>query len=151
MAGDNTLASNRAAYHDYFILETHEAGIALLGTEIKSLRLGRTSLREGFVRVERGEAWLMNVHIAPFEGASAGRQETRRPRKLLLHKAEIASLAGKVQQRGLTLLPLKLYWRRNRAKLEIGLAKGKRQYDKRAALRAAEAKREMQRALRARG
>ncbi len=150
MAADSVLASNRAAYHDYFILETYEAGIALLGTEIKSLRLGRTSLREGFVRVERGEAWLMNVHIAPFGGASAGLQEARRPRKLLLHKAEIASLAGKVQQRGLTVLPLRLYCRRHRAKLEIGLAKGKRQYDKRAALQAAEAKRDMQRALRSR-
>ncbi len=151
MADDSVIASNRAVAHDYFILETFEAGVALLGTEIKSLRAGRSTLREGYVRVEGGEAWLVNVHIAPFAGASASSQEARRPRRLLLHKAEILSLSGKVKQRGLTVLPLKLYWRRNRAKVEIGLCKGKRHYDKRAALAAADAKREMQRALRSRG
>ncbi len=149
--GDRAIASNRAAYHDYFVLETAEAGLALLGTEIKALRQGHTSLREGFVRIDGDQAWLVNVHIAPFESAAASTQDARRPRRLLLHRAEILSLGGKVKQRGLTLLPVRLYWRGNRAKLEIGLCKGKRQYDKRAALAAAEARREMQRALRSRG
>lgn len=147
-ADGRDIASNRAAYHDYFVLEKFEAGLALLGTEIKGLRLGRTTLREGYVRVGGGEAWLMNVHIAPYEGASAATQDSKRPRKLLLHKDEIATLGGKIKQRGLTALPLRIYWKGNYAKLEIGLGKGKRQYDKRAALAEAEAKREMARAVR---
>ncbi len=139
---------NRRAYHDYFIDETHEAGLVLLGTEVKSLRGGRANLRDGFVRLEANEAWLENVHISPYPMGGYANHEPLRPRKLLLHSDEIASLIGKVKQKGYTLIPLRLYFARNRAKVEVGLARGKRQYDKRQALATADARREMERALR---
>ena len=142
------VAVNRRAYHDYFIDEKYEAGIVLLGTEVKSLRGGRANLRDGYVRIERGQAWLENVHISPYTQAGYGNHDPLRPRKLLLHADEIASLTGKVKQRGYTLIPLRLYFSRNHAKVEVGLARGKRQYDKRQALAAADARREMERALR---
>jgi len=142
------VAVNRRAYHDYFIDETWEAGLVLAGTEVKSLRAGRANLREGFVRVDGHEAWLENVHISTYEQGGYTNHEPIRPRKLLLHAEEIASLIGKVKQRGYTLIPIRLYFARNRAKVEIGLGRGKKLYDKRQALAAADAKREMARALR---
>jgi len=146
-----TIASNRAAYHNYFILESVEAGIQLQGTEIKSLREGGANLREGYVRFGGGEAFLVNVHISPYERGQSSNHESKRERKLLLHRAEIIRLGITIKQKGLTLVPLRLYWKGNRVKLEIGLAKGKRQYDKRETIAARDAKREMDRAVRTRG
>jgi len=148
---DTTIASNRAAFHNYFILETVEAGLELRGTEIKSLREGGANLREGYVRFGGGEAFLVNVHISPYERGHSANHETKRERKLLLHKAEIIRLGITIKQKGLTLIPLRLYWKGNRVKLEIGLAKGKRQYDKREAISAREARREMDRGMKVRG
>ena len=148
---DTTIATNRAAFHNYFILESIEAGIELRGTEIKSLRDGGTNLREGYVRIGNGEAFLVNVHISPYEKGHSSNHEVKRERKLLLHKAEIVRLGITIKQKGLTLVPLRLYWSRNRVKLEIGLAKGKRLYDKREAIAARDARRDMDRALRSPG
>jgi SsrA-binding protein len=142
------VATNRRAYHDYFVDEKYEAGMELLGTEVKSLRGGRCNLRDGYVRIDGNEAWLENVHISPYPQGNLQNHEPMRRRKLLLHRQEIASLIGKVRQKGYTLIPLKLYFVRNRAKVEVGLCRGKRQYDKREALAEADAKREMARALR---
>lgn len=147
---DATIASNRAAFHNYFILETVEAGLELRGTEIKSLREGGANLREGYVRFGGGEAFLVNVHISPYERGHSSNHESKRERKLLLHKAEIIRLGITIKQKGLTLVPLRLYWKGNRVKLEIGLGKGKRQYDKREAIAEREAKRDMSRAVRTR-
>jgi SsrA-binding protein len=149
-AADTTIASNRAAFHNYFILETIEAGMELRGTEIKSLRDGGANLREGFVRFGGGEAFLVNVHISPYERGFSSNHDAKRERKLLLHKAEIIRLGITIKQKGLTLVPLRLYWSKNRVKLEIGLAKGKRLYDKREAISAREAKRDIDRAVRTR-
>ena len=145
---ERDVAVTRRAYHDYFIEEKLEAGIMLTGTEVKSVRNGRTNLRDGFVRIDGHEAWLENVHISPFAQASVMNHEPLRPRKLLMHRKEIASLIGKVRQKGYTLIPLRVYFARNRAKVEVGLARGKRQYDKRQALAERKASREMARALR---
>jgi SsrA-binding protein len=142
------VAVNRRAHHDYFIDEQYEAGLVLTGTEVKSLRAGRANLSDGYVRIDGREAWLENVHISTYVQAGYGNHEPRRPRKLLLHAREIASLIGKVRQRGYTLIPLRLYFSRNHAKVEVGLGRGKRQYDKRQALAEADARREMERALR---
>ena len=142
------VAVNRRAYHDYFIDEKLEAGIMMTGTEVKSVRNGRTNLRDGFVRIDGSEAWLENVHISAYAQGGYVNHEPRRPRKLLLHAKEIASLVGKVKQRGYTLIPLRLYFTRNHAKVEVGLGRGKRQYDKRQALAEADARREMERAIR---
>ena len=147
---DTTIASNRAAYHNYFILESVEAGIQLVGTEIKSLREGGANLREGYVRFGGGEAYLVNVHISPYARGQSSNHESKRERKLLLHKAEIIRLGITLKQKGLTLVPLRLYWKGNRVKLEIRLAKGKRQYDKRETIAARDARREMDRAVRTR-
>ena len=146
--GARDVAVNRRAYHDYFIDEKFEAGLVLLGTEVKSMRAGRANLRDGYVRVDGREAWLENVHVSPYEQGGYVNHEPLRPRKLLLHSDELASLIGKTRQKGYTLIPLRLYFARNRAKVELGLARGKRQYDKRQTLAAADAKREMERALR---
>ncbi|HVS48252.1 MAG TPA: SsrA-binding protein SmpB [Candidatus Dormibacteraeota bacterium] len=142
------VAVNRRAYHDYFVDEKLEAGIMLTGPEVKSVRNGRTNLRDGFVRIDGNEAWLENVHISPYEQANLMNVEPLRPRKLLLHRKEIASLIGKVRQKGYTLIPLRLYFARNHAKVEVGLARGKRQYDKREAIAERDAKREIARAMR---
>jgi SsrA-binding protein len=147
---DATIATNRAAFHNYFILETIEAGLELRGTEIKSLREGGANLREGYVRFGGGEAFLVNVHISPYERGQSSNHEVKRERKLLLHRAEIIRLGITIKQKGLTLIPLRLYWKGNRVKLEIGLGKGKRQYDKREAIAEREAKRDMSRAVRTR-
>jgi SsrA-binding protein len=146
--GEKDVAVNRRAYHDYFIDEKYEAGVMLTGTEIKSVRNGRANLRDGFVRIDSNEAWLENVHISPYAQGNVMNQEPVRPRKLLLHRKEISSLIGKVKQKGYTLIPLRVYITRNRAKVEIGLARGKRQYDKREAIAARDAKREIERAMR---
>ncbi len=142
------VATNRKAFHDYFIEERSEAGLVLTGTEVKSLRAGRANLRDGYVRIEGNEAWMENVHISPYTQGGYANHEPLRPRKLLLHKDEIASLIGKVKQRGYTLIPLSIYFVRNRAKVEVGLGRGKREYDKRQTIAEADAKREMARALR---
>lgn len=140
---------NRRARHDYFIEETIEAGIALVGSEIKSVRGGRVNLTEGYVRIERGEAWLLNTHISPWPQAGTHfNHEPIRPRKLLLHSEEISRLKAKVEQKGLTLVPLKLYFVRGRAKLEIGVARGKKLYDKRDSLAERDSQREIARAVR---
>jgi SsrA-binding protein len=142
------IAVNRRAFHDYFIDERYEAGLVLTGTEVKSLRTGRANLGDGYVRIDGREAWLENVHISAYAQGGYVNHDPRRPRKLLLHAKEIASLVGKVKQRGYTLIPLRMYFSRNHAKVEIGLGRGKRQYDKRQALAEADAKREMERAIR---
>ncbi len=144
---DATLAVNRRAYHDYFVDETFEAGIALTGTEIKSLRTGKANLREGYARVRNGEVWLLNVHIAPYEQGSIYNHEPTRDRKLLLHRRQISELSGKAQRTGMTLVPLRLYLKHGRAKLELGLARGKKQYDKREAIAERDARRDVERAL----
>jgi SsrA-binding protein len=145
---EKDVAVNRRAYHDYFIDEKYEAGVMLTGTEIKSVRNGRANLRDGYVRIDNNEAWLENVHISPYAQGNVMNQEPVRPRKLLLHRKEISSLIGKVKQKGYTLIPLRVYLTRNRAKVEVGLARGKRQYDKREAIAARDAKREIERAMR---
>ena len=141
------LATNRKAYHDYQIDETHEAGVALTGTEIKSVRAGSVNLRDAYAQVRNGELWLMNVHIAPYEPASQQNVDPYRDRKLLMHRKEILRLFGRVQEKGLTLVPVRMYLKKNRAKVEIGLARGKKQYDKREAISKRDAQREMERAV----
>jgi SsrA-binding protein len=141
------VAVNRRATHDYFIDDRVEAGIVLTGTEIKSIRAGRVNLREGYARITGGEAWLINVHIAPYEQGNRYNHEPLRERKLLLHRDEINGLIGKVKQRGYTLIPLQLYLKRGRAKIELGLGRGKREYDKRESISKREAQREIERGL----
>lgn len=142
---DKVLARNRHAAHEYVILETFEAGIELLGTEVKALRAGRTQLRDGYVRIEGGQAWLLSVHINPYEQGNRSNHEPDRRRRLLLHRREIDYLEGKVTQQGLTLVPLRLYLRNNRIKLEFGLCRGKKLWDKRQALAERDARREAER------
>lgn len=147
---EKIIAENRKAYHDYHILEKYEAGIALKGTEVKSIRLGRVNLRDSFARIENGELWLYNMHISPYEQGNRFNHEPKRPRKLLMHKREIMRLFGKTREKGLTLVPLKLYFKGNYAKIELGLAKGKKIYDKREEMAKRDAAREIEKALRAR-
>jgi SsrA-binding protein len=135
------VATNRKASHEYFLLERLEAGIALQGSEIKSVRAGQISLAEAFVQIDGREAWLVDAHIAPYEHASLFQHEPRRPRKLLLHRKEIRRLWNEVRQKGVTIIPLRVYLKHGRAKVEIAVAKGKKLYDKRDAI----AKRDMQR------
>ena len=149
--GSNVIAVNRKAYHDYHIQETLEAGIALKGSEIKSIRAGRVNLRDAYAKPESGELWLFNSHIASYDAASYNTHEPTRPRKLLLHREEINSLTGKVMQQRLTLVPLKLYIKNGVAKIELGVAKGKRIYDKRETIARRDAEREMDRAIKFRG
>lgn len=145
------MAVNRRATHDYFIDDRVEAGLVLTGTEIKSIREGRVNLREGYARIVDGEAWLTNVHIAPYEQGNRYNHEPLRDRKLLLHRDEINTLVGRVRQRGYTLVPLQLYLKHGKAKVELGLARGKREFDKRESIAKREAQREIDRHLRARG
>ena len=151
--GVKVVATNRKARHEYFILETYEAGIALQGSEIKSVRAGQISLAEAFVRVDGHQAWLEDAHIAPYEQASRYNHDPRRPRKLLLHRSEIDRLRARVDQERLTLVPLTLYFKDGRAKLEVGLGKGRTSVDKRQVIAKRdadlEAKRAMSRARRA--
>ncbi len=151
MAKDSrTITTNRKAYHDYHVLESFEAGIVLKGSEIKSIREGRVNLSDAYARPENGELWLYNSHIASYDAASYNTHEPLRPRKLLLHRKEIDSLAGKVMQKNLTLVPLKLYIKHGIAKIQLGLVKGKRVYDKREAIARRDAEREIERALKSR-
>jgi SsrA-binding protein len=140
---------NHKARRDYFILETLEAGIELKGTEVKSLRNARASIDEAFVRVERGQCWLYNCHITPYEFGNRWNVDPLRPRRLLLHKKEIDRLTGRLQVKGMALLPLKIYFTKSFAKVELGLGKGKAQHDKREALKRKTAEREIDRATRA--
>ena len=147
---EKNVAVNRRASHDYEILERVEAGIALTGSEIKSVREGRVSLQEAYARPERGELWLQGAHIAQYGPAAYFGHEPRRPRRLLLHRAEIRELARQVEQRGLTIIPLRLYLKDGLAKLELGVARGRRRYDKREAIARRDAEREVERELRQR-
>lgn len=145
---DRTVATNRKARHDYFIDETYETGIVLTGTEIKSVRAGRVNLRDSYAQVKNGELWLIDTHIAPYKQAGRSSHEPKRPRKLLMHRHEINRLQGKVQEKGYTIIPLRLYFRNDKwVKVEIALARGKRLYDKRRAIRERDAQRETERAL----
>jgi len=147
MGTEKTITLNRKAHHDYSVEESMEAGIVLSGTEIKSLRAGKVSLSQSFARPERGELWLLNAYIAPYEAGNRYNHEPTRPRKLLLHRDEIDRLAGKATQKGFTLVPLRLYLKKGLAKLELGLAKGKKLYDKRESIAQRQAKREIERTL----
>ena len=142
-----TISLNRKAYHDYAIQESVEAGIALTGTEIKSIRAGRVNLRDAYAYPQGGELWLFNAHIARYEAGNRYNHEPTRQRKLLLHRRQIDELASKVTQRGLTIVPLKLYLKNGIAKVELGLAKGRKLYDKRESMARREAERDMDRAL----
>ncbi|HEX6798507.1 MAG TPA: SsrA-binding protein SmpB [Ktedonobacterales bacterium] len=141
----HVITTNRQAYHDYFIEETIEAGIALRGTEVKSIRAGHVNLRGSYARIAEGEAWLEGAHIAEYEQGTYMNHEPLRRRKLLLHRREIDRLVGKVQAKGLTLIPLKLYFTGNLVKVELGLARGKKLYDPREAIKERETARELQR------
>lgn len=143
-----TICLNRKAYHDYYIDDSIEAGLMLTGTEVKSLRQGKVSLRDAYARAQNGELWLMNAHIAQYQGGNRYNHQPTRNRKLLLHREQIADLIGKATRNGFTLVPLKLYFKNGTAKVEIGLAKGKKLYDKRAALARRDAQRQMEQALR---
>lgn len=144
------IATNRKARHEYQFLDSYEAGLVLQGSEIKSIRAGRVSLQEGFVLFEDGEAWLVNVHIAPYDPAHQQNHEPRRKRKLLLHRREIERLQAGTQEKGFTVVPIRLYLKEGRAKVEIALAKGKRQYDKRQAIAKRDSKRQIERAVKER-
>ena len=125
------IANNKKAYHDYFILDTYETGISLAGTEVKSLRMGKCSIKESFVRIENGEVFIYGMHISPYEKGNIFNKDPLRPRKLLLHKYEINKLLGKTKEKGIAIVPLKVYFKGSLVKVEIGLAKGKKLYDKR--------------------
>ncbi len=141
------VSQNKKAFHDYFILETYEAGIELKGTEIKSVRKGSTNLKDAFIRIKNDEAYIENMHIAPYEQGNRFNHEPLRTRKLLLHKKQIKKLQKEVKENGLTIVPTKLYFNTSKLKVEIALARGKKLYDKRQDLKAKDAKRDVERAL----
>ena len=143
--GIRLIANNKKAFHDYFIEDTFETGISLAGTEVKSLRMGKCSIKEAFVRIEKGEVCIYGMHISPYEKGNIFNRDPLRARRLLMHKKEILRLYGKVKQDGYALVPLSIYFKGPRIKLEIGLCKGKKLYDKRAAAATRDAKREMER------
>jgi SsrA-binding protein len=147
---DRVFATNRRAFHEYSILDNVEAGLVLTGTEVKSIRAGKVQLREGYARINNGEAWLHNTHVAQYDQGNRYNHEPLRIRKLLLHRGQIGQLAGKTREAGTTLIPLRLYEKKGRIKVELGVAKGKRQYDKRVALSERESRREIERAVRER-
>ena len=147
MANNSTIVTNRQARRDYFIIETFEAGIELKGSEIKSVRNKRANLKDGFAKIEKGEIFLYNLHISPYEFARRDEINEKRSRKLLLRKNQIKHIIGKMVEKGLALIPLKMYFKKSFAKVEIALAKGKKFYDKREALKAKEANREIDRIL----
>jgi SsrA-binding protein len=142
------IAENRKAYHEYFVVERIETGIALTGTEIKSIRGGNLNLKDSFARVEKGEIFLYNLHISPYSHGNRFNHDPLRTRKLLLNKREIMKLFGKTQEKGIALVPLKMYWSGDWAKVELGLVKGKKEYDKRDAIKERDSKREIDRAMR---
>lgn len=147
MDNGKVVATNRKARHDYFLLDTLEAGIALQGSEIKSIRSGQISLKEAYIRIDGEQAWLVNAHVAPYDPASRENHDPLRDKKLLLHKKEIKKLWDEVRQKGTTIIPLRVYLSKGRAKVEIAVAKGKRKYDKRQDLKRKDAQREIDRAL----
>ncbi|MEY4391274.1 MAG: hypothetical protein RLZZ400_1017 [Actinomycetota bacterium] len=149
--GQKVVASNRKARHDYHIEDVYEAGLVLTGTEVKSLRAGRASLVDGYGNIENGEAWLENVHIPEYVQGTWTNHSTRRRRKMLLNRAEIDKLSGKIKESGFTLVPLSIYFKDGHAKVEIALAKGKREYDKRQTLREQQDTREAARAMSTKG
>ncbi len=146
-SGVKAVATNRRAHHEYFILETYEAGLALTGTEVKSLRQGKANLNDAFARIDHGECILYEMHISPYAFGNRFNPDPKRPRKLLLHKREILKLHSEIKEKGLTLIPLKIYFTRGIAKVELGLAKGKKLYDKRDDLAKKEAGRKIDRAM----
>ena len=143
MAGEKVIATNRKAFHNFAILETYEAGLVLRGTEVKSLREALVNFKDCYATIDNGEAWLIGCHITPYHHGSDANHDPERKRKLLLHRREIGRLLGKVAERGLTLVPLRLYFKEGRAKIELGLARGKKLHDKRAAIRERDERREM--------
>jgi SsrA-binding protein len=145
-----TIAENRKARHDYHILDSWEAGVALLGTEVKSIREGRVNLRDSYARADKGEVWMLNVHISPYSHRGSADHSELRPRKLLLHKEEIRKIIGRVSEKGLTLVPLELYLKSGRVKVLLGLAKGKQAHDKRETIRRREVERETRAAVKSR-
>ena len=150
MKGDRSITVNRKAYHDYIITDSMEAGMVLTGTEIKSIRQGRVNIREAYAKPENGELWLLNAHIAQYKEGNRYNHEPTRPRKLLLHKNEIRGLMVEVAKKGLTLVPLKMYLKNGRAKVEIGVAKGKKLHDKRRSIGQRETEREMDHVMKSR-
>ncbi|MCX6004467.1 MAG: SsrA-binding protein SmpB [Chloroflexi bacterium] len=150
MENTKTITVNKNAYHDYHILESYEAGIVLKGSEIKSIRAGRVNIRDAYARSDNGELWLHNSHIAAYQAASHDTHQPDRRRKLLMHHKQIAELAAQTDQKGLTLVPLRLYIKNGVAKLELGLGRGKRQFDKRAVIAKRETEREVERAMKRR-
>lgn len=144
------VSTNRKASFDYFLLEHFEAGLSLMGTEIKSVRAGQMSLADAYIRIDERQAWLMNAHIAPYDPASQFNHEPKRPRQLLLHKKEIRELWNTVRQKGVTVIPVKVYLKDNRAKIDIAIARGKKLYDKRAEIEKRDTQREVARQLRGR-
>jgi SsrA-binding protein len=149
-AAQKVIADNRKAFHDYHVIDTWEAGVALLGTEVKSIREGRINLRDSYARIDNGEAWLLNVHIGPYSHMGYSTHAERRQRKLLLHRDEIRKLTGQVAQKGLTLVPLRMYFKNGRVKVALALVKGKQAHDKRETLRRREVDRETRAAVKAR-
>lgn len=143
--GSRLIANNKKAYHDYFIEETYEAGIALHGTEVKSLHMGKCSIKESFVRIENEEVYIYGMHISPYEKGNIFNRDPLRVKKLLLHKSEIRKMKGKIAEKGYTLVPLKVYFNRSLVKVEIGLAKGKKLYDKRQDIAKKDQRREAER------
>jgi len=139
------IANNKKAYHDYFILENYEAGISLHGTEVKSLRMGKCSIKEAFIRIDGGEMYIYGMHISPYEKGNIFNKDPLRVRKLLLHKSEILKIFGKMKEKGITVIPLKVYFKGSLVKVAIGLAKGKKQYDKREDIARKDQQREAQR------
>ena len=147
-SGDRPIATNRRARHEYEILETVEAGLVLRGSEVKSVRDGMVNFKDSYASIRNGEGWLLGCHINPYSHGTDANHDPERDRKLLLHKREVARLGGKISEKGLTLVPLRLYFKGGRAKVEIGLARGKKLHDKRSALREREVRREMDREAR---
>ena len=143
--GMKLIANNKKAFHDYFIEDTYEAGIALAGTEVKSLRMGKCSIKESFIRIENGEVFIYGMHISPYEKGNIFNKDPLRVRKLLMHKSEINKLIGKTKEKGMAIVPLKVYFKGSLVKVEIGLAKGKKLYDKRQDIAKKDQKREAQR------
>lgn len=144
------IANNKKAYHDYFIEEKYEAGLSLCGTEVKSLRMGKCSIKEAFIRIDNGEVWAYGMNISPYEKGNIFNKDPLRPKKLLMHKAEIIKLRGKISEKGYTLVPLEVYFNRGKAKIEIGLAKGKKLYDKREDIAKKDMKRDIEREFKVR-
>jgi SsrA-binding protein len=144
------VANNKKAYHDYFIEEKYECGIALHGTEVKSLRMGKCSIKEAFIRIENGEVFIYGMHVSPYEKGNIFNKDPLRVRKLLMHKQEINKLLGKIKEKGYTLVPLQVYFSNGKAKVEIGLARGKKLYDKRDDIAKKDARREVERSFKVR-